>query len=432
MYKRCVIILLLVAALVGCRRSATPTPTPISTAPSSGVGARSIGGTVSASGEVVPARDATLSLPTDGVVSEVLVAEGDEVEAGQVLVRLEATQQKAAVAQAETGLRRAQVQLDELKAGPRPQEIESAQAAVEAAQAGLARLTEETPPEEVAAAKAALASAQASLQRVQKGPDEDEITVAAVDLRRAEISLKQAQWAYDQVAYADDVGDSPQAAQLEQATLDYQAALARYHLAVRGPTDADVAAARAQLAQAEASLAQLLQGASEADIAGAKAEIRRAQAQLNLIQAGARTEDIAAAETGVTGAEATLTEARAALADTELRAPFAGTVTALEASPGEVVSPLTGQTVLTLADLSRLQVETTDLSERDVARVKVGQNATAFVQALGQDIEGTVVRIASQANTVGGDVVYKVVIELNQQPPELRWGMSVDVEINTE
>jgi HlyD family secretion protein len=432
MYKRWIIILLLVTTLVSCRRSATPTPTPIATAPSSGVGARSIGGTVSASGKVMPARNAALSLPTDGVVSEVLVAEGDEVEAGQVLVRLEATQQKAAVAQAEAGLRRAQVQLDELKAGPRPQEIEAAQAAVEAAQAGLARLTEETPPEEVAAARAALASAQASLQHVQKGPDEDEITVAAVDLRRAEISLKQAQGAYDQVAYADDVGDSPQAAQLEQATLDYQAALAHYHLAVRGPTDADVAAARAQLAQAEASLAQLLQGAREAAIAGAKAEIRRAQAQLNLIQAGARPEDIAAAETEVTSAEATLTEARSALADTELRAPFAGTVTALEASPGEAVSPLTGQTVLTLADLSCLQVETTDLSERDVARVKVGQNATAFVQALGQDIEGTVVHIASQANTVGGDVVYKVVIELNQQPPELRWGMSVDVEINTE
>jgi HlyD family secretion protein len=432
MYKRCVIILLLVAALVGCRRSPTPTPTPIATAPPPGVGARSIGGTVSASGEVVPARDAALSLPTDGVVSEVLVAEGDEVQAGQVLVRLEAALQRAAVSQAEAGLRRAQVQLDELQAGPRPQEIEAAQAAVEAAQAGLARLAEETLPQEVAAAKAALASAQASLQRVQKGPDEDEITVAAVDLRRAEIGLKQAQWAYDQVAYADDVGDSPQAAQLEQATLDYQAALAHYHLAVRGPADADVAAARAQLAQAEANLAQLLQGASEADIAGAKAEIRRAQAQLNLIQAGARPEDIAAAETEVASAEAALTEARAALADTELRAPFAGTVTALEASTGEVVSPLTGQTVLTLADLSRLQVETTDLSERDVARVKVGQKATAFVQALGQDIEGTVVRIASQANTVGGDVVYRVIIELNQQPPELRWGMSVDVEINTE
>ncbi len=99
MYKRWIIILLLVTTLVGCSRSSTPTPTPFATASPPAAGFRS-GGGVSASGEVVPARDATLSLPTDGVVSAVLVAEGDEVEAGQVLVRLEAAQQRAAVAQA--------------------------------------------------------------------------------------------------------------------------------------------------------------------------------------------------------------------------------------------------------------------------------------------------------------------------------------------
>jgi multidrug resistance efflux pump len=366
------------------------------------------------------------------VVTEVLVAEGDDVEAGQVLVRLESKQQAAAVAQAEAGLRRAQVRLDELKAGPTQQEIEAAQASVEAAQAGLAKLREGAQPEEVAAAEAALASAQASLQKVQEGPDEDEITIAAANLRRAEIVLQQAQWAYDQVAYAADVGSSPEAAQLERATLDYQTALANYHLAVRGPTDADIAAARAQLAQAEASLALLKRGASEADIAIAEAGIRRAQAQLELLKVGTRSEEIAAAEAEVAAAEAALTQAQAALADTELHAPFAGTVTALEVSPGQVVSPLAGQTMVTLADLRHLRVETTDLSEKDVDRVTVGQRATVYVEALGQDVEGQAMRIAQQATTVGGDVVYKVVVELDEQPSGLRWGMSADVQITTE
>ncbi len=87
---------------------------------------------------------------------------------------------------------------------------------------------------------------------------------------------------------------------------------------------------------------------------------------------------------------------------------------------------------LTLADLDHLRVETTDLSERDVARVAVGQTATVYVEGLGQDIRGRVVRIAPQATTLGGDVVYQVVIELDQQPSGLRWGMSVDVEIATQ
>jgi hypothetical protein len=41
-----------------------------------------------------------------------------------------------------------------------------------------------------------------------------------------------------------------------------------------------------------------------------------------------------------------------------------------------------------------------------------------------------VASIAPEATTVGGDVVYKVTIELDQQPPGLRWGMSVEVEID--
>jgi hypothetical protein len=47
------------------------------------------------------------------------------------------------------------------------------------------------------------------------------------------------------------------------------------------------------------------------------------------------------------------------------------------------------------------------------------------------EIEGRVASIAAQATTVGGDVVYTVVIELAEQPPGLRWGMSVEVEITT-
>jgi hypothetical protein len=82
--------------------------------------------------------------------------------------------------------------------------------------------------------------------------------------------------------------------------------------------------------------------------------------------------------------------------------------------------------------LDHLQVETTDLSERDVARVTAGQRATVYVEPLGAEVGGQVVRVASQAATVGGDLVYAVVVALDEQPPGLRWGMSVEVEIATD
>jgi HlyD family secretion protein len=389
-------------------------------------------GSVTASGEIVPARHAELNTPIDGVVAEVLVTEGDEVKAGQLLIRLEDAQQVAAVAQAEAQLRQAQIMLDRLQAGPHPQEVEAGLASVEAAQAELAKLMESAQPEELAAAEAALGSARTALQTTLEGPDENDITIAAADLRRAEVELEQAQWAYDEVAFADDVGESPQAAQLEQATLDYQTALANYYLAVEGPSPDSVEAARAQLAQAESNLAMLQRGSSDAEIAIAEANIRYAQAQLNLVQASARPEDIAAAETEVVAAQAVLAGAQAALANTELRAPLAGIITIVDVSPGEVVSPMPDRAVLTLADLSHLRLETTDLSERDVAELAVGQPANIFVEALGLEIEGRVAHIASQATIIGGDVVYKVVVELNEQPSALRWGMSADVTITTE
>jgi HlyD family secretion protein len=299
---------------------------------------------------------------------------------------------------------------------------------VEAAQAGLEKTTESARPEEVTAAEAALASAQASLQKAIEGPDEEEITIAAADLRRAEVALQQAQWAYDQVAYGADVGATPQAAQLEQATLDYESALANYQLAVRGPTQADIEAARAQLAQAQADLALVLQGASDADMAIAEAEIHRAQAQLDLVKAGARPETIAAAEADVAAAEAALAQAQAILADTELHAPFAGTVAALDTKVGEQLAP--GAPVAQLADFSAWQIETDDLTELSVVGVDTGNPVTITVDAVPDlELPGHVVRTKPIGEDKRGDITYTVIIQPDQADDRLRWNMTTAVFI---
>lgn len=129
-------------------------------------------------------------------------------------------------------------------------------------------------------------------------------------------------------------------------------------------------------------------------------------------------------------AKAQLLASQSALADLELKAPFDGVVSKLVVHSGEWV--LAGQTILALADLSRLRVETTDLSERDVMKVGLGQNVSVFVKATGEEIAGRVSEIAPLADTLGGDVVYKTVIDLETLPEDLRAGMSVDVQFLTE
>jgi HlyD family secretion protein len=383
---------------------------------------------VLAEARVVPACSVQLGLPVGGVVAEVLAAEGDQVVAGQVLVRLEAARQAAAVAQAEAQLQRAQTGLGKLRAGPRPQEIGQAQAAVEAAQARLARLSETPGREEVAAAEAAVASAQAALQKVLAGPEEDAATIAAAEVRRAEIALKQAQWDYDRVAYGDSVGASPQAARLEQATLDYKAAVAAYRQATRGPTQADIAAAESRLAQARADLARVQQPASRADIAEAQAEVRRTQAQLEMLQAGVQPQDVALAEADVAAAQAVLAQARAALAETELCAPFAGTIASVNVKAGEYIAA--GSLVVQLADLSAWQVETDDLTELRIVDVRAGAPVTVTVDAIpGLELTGRVAYVKAIGENKFGDITYGAVVRLDRQDERLRWNMTASVSI---
>jgi len=71
------------------------------------------------------------------------------------------------------------------------------------------------------------------------------------------------------------------------------------------------------------------------------------------------------------------------------------------------------------------------MSERDIARVQIGDAASVYIEALGQTFNGKVVDIARISETVGGDVVFKVTIELDEQPAGLRWGMSTEVRVQS-
>ncbi len=377
--------------------------------------------------KVLPVRSAQLSLPA-GTVADVLVAEGDRVQPGQTLVRLDSARLKVAVAQAEAALRRSQAQLEELKAGPRPQEVDSAKAALDAAQAQVARLTQGPRSQEISAAESNLAAAQANLQKVLQGPDQSLIIAARADLANAQANLTQAQAAYDQVSYRNDVGALPQSAALHQATNNHAAAQARLDDLLKGPSDAAIAAAQAQVDQAQAQLDSLKAPARQADLDAAQAEVRRAEAQLRLVEAGPRPQTIAAAEADVAAAQAALEQARVALAETELKAPFAGTIASLDVKVGEQVVP--GAPIVKLADLSSWQIETTDLTELSVVQVREGSPATITFDAIpGLELPGKVVRIKPIGESQRGDITYTAIVKPDRLDERMYWNMTASVAI---
>jgi multidrug efflux pump subunit AcrA (membrane-fusion protein) len=163
---------------------------------------------VTAEGVILPVRKASVSFPTGGILQELVAVEGEHVSEGDLLARLEATDQEQAVAQAEAALSTARAALAQAGAGARPQEIAAAQEEVSAAvanssAAGAARdqaqATLQGTMASEAGATAALDQAQATLQgsaaseaAAQAGLEAAQVEVGAA---RAAVAAAQAELA---------------------------------------------------------------------------------------------------------------------------------------------------------------------------------------------------------------------------------------------
>jgi HlyD family secretion protein len=406
-------------------------------------------GKVSSEGELVPLRHVALSFQSGGIVAELLVAEGDAVEAGQPLIRLEAdeleaalSQAEAALAQAEAGSLAATAQMAAAETGVRAAEI-----GVTAAQAQLAWIQAEPSVEEIAVLQAGIAAATAAINQAAGQRD-----VALTAATPAQLAAAQAQVAaasaekrliqdrYDELIRNELLGTPEE--QLRFALHAADASLAAANAAVtqlqQGPTTAQrtaaqsaVAVASAQRDVAQAQLDLLLAGTKEeqvaiARVAVAQAEIAVAQAQVAVGQAEAAARQ---AEAAVRQAAAAKDAALVMLGRMTLKAPLSGTIARMSIEPGQVVSP--GIAVVTIADFSGWRVETTDLTELDVVAVTVGLPVTVRVDALPDvTLRGHVTNIAAVSTLLRGDVTYKVTISLDQRPElPLRWGMTAFIDM---
>ncbi len=376
--------MLLLPACSGEKQQPTPEPAPAE---------ESFVAVVSATGKVVPERWATLSASMPGRIERLAVTEGDWVEGGQVLLTLEGREGlQASLAAAEMELVAAQQALDDL--------LENAALARAEAQMELATARDE------------LRKADYKWKNQQEGrrASRDVIDAAEANLVLAEEEVKRAKAAYDRLSgrSPDDPSRALALANLAAARQKRDSILRSLNWYKGQPTDIQQAILDAELAMAQERLA---------------AAERRWQA----VKDGPDPDALLAARTRLKSAQAQVAAAQAALENIELRAPFAGQVGTLLVRAGEWVAP--GQPVLILGDTSALLVETTDLSEIDVAQIEPGATATVTFDALPDAVvQGTVVHIAPKVSE-GSGVNFKVLVAMESWPEALRWGMTAFVDI---
>ena len=140
---------------------------------------------------------------------------------------------------------------------------------------------------------------------------------------------------------------------------------------------------------------------SEANVKAALAQVASAEAALDKLLAGATPEDIVMAEARVQSAVAALDSARVALTESQVFAPFDGQVGAVNVRPGEQLEP--GAYAILLGNTAQMHVETTDLRETDVVRVEVGMSVEVTFDALPDRIfTGTVTHVAPVSSSREG------------------------------
>ena len=388
-----------------------------------------------ASGKLEPVRWAGLSPAVSGIVSQLYVEEGAWVEAGDLLLEVDNGVARSQVTIAEAAVAEAQAALAKVEAGATAAELASARAQVAAAEANVALAAGQ-----MLETKAAIDAAQTGVSQTQRQyaelashPTANEQTAAAAQVAVAQAGVKQAQAAYNIVRGDPQLAARPEALTLMQMTASLEAAQAQATLTAGGPSPQElaVAAGAIEVARAQIAVTESQAPGVEAGVKAALAQRDSAQAELDRTLAGATVEDLAIAQARVQSAQAALVSAQAQLAQSQIIAPFAGQIGAVNVRVGELANA--GDFVLQLGDTNQMVVSTTDLRETDVVRLQVGMPVEVTFDALpDQSFQGTVTRIAPMSTAAQGSTNYTVKVEVAELDANLRWGMTAFVNIRAE
>ena len=386
-----------------------------------------------ASGKLLPTAWANLAPLQGGVVQTLPVKEGDWVEAGEVLVKLDNPTAKSQVEIAAAAVSEAEAAHAKLLAGASEAEIAAAEAGVATAEAQVSlaegRLLEAQKTVEFYEVEVLIALEQ--YNELASGPTAAERAAAAARVEVAQAALNHAQAAYNAVLGDPTIGSTRlEALQLQQATKSLEAAQAEFAVATQGATEQRlaVAEARVQEAQSRVAMAESQIPAAEAGIQSAQAALASAQANLRRHNEGASPEEIALSEAHIRTAKAQLASATAHVEQSQIVAPFPGQVGSVLVRSGELVSA--GQVLVLLGDTNKMHVETTDLRETDVVHLQSGQEVEVTFDSLPDRIfDGLITHIAPVSTSDKGSTNFTVHVKVPQLDQDLRWGMTAFVNI---
>ena len=338
----------------------------------------------------IETREIKLGSKVGGRVLTVHIEEGQQVAPGQLLVSFDAAELHAQRAQVAAQIALQRARLAQLLNGAQSAEIAGAQAATANAQARFEAIRNGARPAEIAAARAALAAAEA-------------------ELNHADLTFQR----YDQLQQSGDLSRQ------ERDGAQFR----RDHLRARR--------------EAETQRLELLQAGNRTeDIRAAAEAVQQQRAAQRLVLTGARPEEIAAARAQLAEAEARLQQLNVQLAETELRASAHAVVEAVNVRPGDLIQP--HQPVVKLLERDQLFVRVF-IPEPQLGHIRIGQAARLRIDTFAdRTFAGVIEQINEQGEFTPRNVqsrdernhqVFGVKVRVENAAGQLKSGMAATVEL---
>ena len=342
-----------------------------------------------------------IAFKTSGRLIERTVDEGDTVQKGMVIARLDREQLLRQRETAEAGLQTSQALLAEAESALHWQR--------------------ETMQADLQLRRADLSAAESQLLQLKNGsrPQEIQEAKAAVDAAQSQYDQAKKDWDRAQTLYKNDDISTSQHDQFrtrfESAEANLKQAREKADLVLSGPRSETIETASAQVERARASLKI---------------------GQANSIETTRREQEIVARRSDIERARSQIALIDTQLADTIAVSPISGVVLVKAADVGEVLAP--GTSVVTVGDIDHPWLRAY-IREQDLGRVKLGSKAKVTTDSFpGKVYDGRVSFISSEAEFTPKQIqtteervklVYRVKIDIDNLHHELKSNMPADAEI---
>lgn len=389
---------------------------------------------VSVSGKVIAAQEVDLGFSQGGRVTSVYARVGARVGAGATLAVTENGDLRAALLQRQAALERERAKLSSLEAGTRPEEIAVAEADVDS---GIRALIDDIQDAYRAADGAVHTSMDQFISNPRTAPTinfgvNDSSLKSSVEQRRGTVELTLAEWGRDVSSLMPSSDLAAAVAKSQQVLSIVTALLSDTSSAIsRGIPNASVSQSSLDTYAADIGTARTNVNAAAAAITTSSATLESARRTLALKKAGTTPQDIQAQAAVIKAAEADVAAAQAQLNKTYITAPFAGTVTTVDAKVGKIVSPNTPE--ISMISTGAFQVESF-VPEVNIALLAVGDSAAVTLDAYGEEelFAAKVVSIDPAETVRDGVSTYRALLQFNTQDSRIKSGMTANVQITTE